>query len=322
VTPRPPASTPDAGAVCPNRSCFVLGPHRSGTTIVCKAVAASGAFVCLTAADVVAFHERSGAAGTARGEQGGASGDGPREHWGDRSALARMESRGETRKIDAVRVAEDLPEEYGFLLPDLKLTPETAPVVASVYRELAGEGARDARYLLRNPWDLATADRIPDLFPKAEFVFVVRDPVKTIDSQLQAVRTAFADPSEYLALLALRYRRIVRRPLKLALFRFLTGRPRAADLLTRSFARTTTSWLHGLERLQDDRYIVTRHEDLIADPAKELGRVYSFLGLPTERIPAVAREIRPGSRTLHPHVVARIPKIRDRTRRYRERFGY
>jgi hypothetical protein len=60
----------------------------------------------------------------------------------------------------------------------------------------------------------------------------------------------------------------------------------------------------------------------VAEPAKELGRMYAFLGLPTARIPDVAREIRPGSRTHHPHVVARIPKIRSRTRRFRERFGY
>lgn len=224
--------------------------------------------------------------------------------------------------IDAMRVSDDLPEEYGFLLPDLRLTPATAPVVASVYGELAGEGAREARYLLRNPWDLASARQILELFPAATFVFLVRDPVQTIDSQLQAVRTIFAEPSEYLALLALKYRRILRRPLKFALYRFLAGRPRVVDLLTRSFARDTDRWLRGLDHLPADRWIVTRYEDLIADPAKELGRVYAFLGIPIEGVSHVAPEIRPGSRTLHPHVVARIPGIRSRTRRFRERFGY
>ena len=208
--------------------------------------------------------------------------------------------------IDAMRVSDDLPEEYGFLLPDLRLTPATAPVVASVYGELAGEGAR----------------QILELFPAATFVFLVRDPVQTIDSQLQAVRTIFAEPSEYLALLALKYRRILRRPLKFALYRFLAGRPRVVDLLTRSFARDTDRWLRGLDHLPADRWIVTRYEDLIADPAKELGRVYAFLGIPIEGVSHVAPEIRPGSRTLHPHVVARIPGIRSRTRRFRERFGY
>ena len=157
MDPPAPASSPDAGAVCPNPSCFVLGPHRSGTTIACKAIAASGAFVCLTAADIVAFHERSGAPGSAR-----------RERADGRSTLATLARRGETRKIDAIRVSEDLPEEYGFLLPDLRLTPETAPVVASVYRELAGKGAREARYLLRNPWDLANARAHPRALSERE----------------------------------------------------------------------------------------------------------------------------------------------------------
>jgi hypothetical protein len=123
--------------------------------------------------------------------------------------------------------------------------------------------------------------------------------------------------------MSVQYRRLVRRrPLRFALYRFLMNRPRMVYPLTRSFARTTAAWLRDLERLPEDRFIVTRYEDLLADPAKELGRVYGFLGLPTDRIPAIARDIRPGSRTRHPHVVARIRTIRKWTRRYRERFGY
>jgi hypothetical protein len=286
----------------------VLGPHRSGTTITCKAIAASGAFVSLTAADVVAYHERNSASGSTRHRRGG--------------DLVRLESRGETRKYDAMPVSENLPEEYGFLLPNYQLTPATAPVVASVYRDLAGERAPEARYLMRNPWDLANTPAILELFPKAKFVFTVRDPVQTIDSQLQAVRTGLADPLEFLALMSVQYRRLVRRPLRFALYRFLMGRPRMVYPLTRSFARITAGWLRDLDRLPEDRWILTRYEDLIADPAKELGRVYAFLELPTERIPAIARDIRPGSRTLHPHVVARISTIRKWTWRYRARFGY
>ena len=292
-----------------NRPCFLLGPHRSGTTIVCNALAGSGAFVFLTAADIVAFHERSAGAAGPRGSDA-------------RSALARLARRGETRKIDAVPVTEDLPEEYGFLLPGRRLTPETAPVVASVYRDLAGADASGARYLLRNPWDLARAPMILTLFPGASFVFVVRDPVETIDSQLRATRALFAEPSEYHALLDPRYRRMLRHPLRLALYRFLTGRPRMVGTFTRSFARSTARWLESLDRLPPNRWIVTRYEDLIADPANELGRLYGFLGLSPERIPAIARDIRPGSRTLHSHVVARIRNIQRSTRCFRERFGY
>ena len=290
--------------------CFVLGPHRSGTTIVCNALAGSGAFVFLTAADIVAFHERSGAYSARHGASAG------------RSDLATLARRGESRKIDAMPVSEDLPEEYGFLFRGRRLTAETAPVLTSVHRELAGEAADDARYLLRNPWDLPDAPRILELFPEATFVFVIRDAVQTIDSQVQAARTLFAEPSEYHGLLDLRYRRLARRRWRFALSRFLTGRPRIVDVLTRSFAGSTERWIRSLELLPPERWIVTRYEDLIADPAKELGRLYAFLRLPPERLPAILRQIRPGDRELHPHIVARAAKIRSWTRAFRERFGY
>ena len=294
--------------------CFVLGPHRSGTTIVCNALAATGAFVCLTAADIVAFHERGGAYGSGRHERSDAS--------SPLSALAALSRKGETRLIDAVRVSEDLPEEYGFLFPGRRLTPDTAPVLASVYRDLAGDSAEGTRCLYRNPWDLPNAARILEFFPEATFVFVVRDPVETIDSRLQAVRTLLAEPSEYHALLDLRYRRLLRRRGRLALYRFLAGRPRFVELLTRSFARDTRRWTRDLDRLPSDRWNVTRYEDLLADPARELRHLFAFLRLPPERIDALAREIRPGMRALHPHVVAREGKIRSRTRAFRERYGY
>lgn len=290
--------------------CFVLGPHRSGTTIVCNALAASGAFVCLTAADIVAFHERSGAYSAGHEARGG------------RSDLARLARRGESRKIDGIPVSEDLPEEYGFLLPGRRLTAETGPVLASVYRDLAGEAADDARYLLRNPWDLPNARRILELFPEATFVFVVRDPVQTIDSQIRAARTLLAEPSEYHALLDPRYRRLLGRRGLLALYRFLARRPRFVDLLARSFARSTERWIRSLDLLPPERWIITRYEDLIADPAKELGRLYAFLGLSPERLPAIAREIRPGARELHSHVAAKTAKIRRQTRLFRTKFGY
>ncbi|HJU87623.1 MAG TPA: sulfotransferase [Gemmatimonadota bacterium] len=303
-------SAPSPGGICPNPSCFVLGPHRSGTTIVCNALAESRAFVCLTAADIVAFHQRTGAQDAVPHDRD------------PRSTLAALARRGETRRIDAVRVTEDLPEEYGFLVPGRRLTPETASVVTAVYEDLARGAAREARYLLRNPWDLSRAPRILELFPEASFVFVVRDPVETIDSQLQAARTLYAEPSEYHALLDLRYRRMLGRPRLFALYRFLTGRPRMVDALTHSFARSTTRWIESLDRLPPERWVVARYEDLVAEPRKELGRLYAFLGLSPERIPALAGEIRPGSRTLHPHVAAREAKIRSRTRLYRDWFGY
>jgi hypothetical protein len=151
---------------------------------------------------------------------------------------------------------------------------------------------------------------------------VVRDPVETIDSQLQAARTLLAEPSEYHALLDLRYRRLLRRPLRFALYRFLAGRPRFVDLLTRSFVRDTRRWIEDLERQPPDRWIATRYEDLLADPGGELHRLFAFLRLPPEQVDGVAGEIRPGARALDPHVVAREGQIRSRTRRFAEQFGY
>lgn len=295
---RPSPEFQDSGL---NRSCFVLGPHRSGTTILASSLAASGAFVYLTAADIVACHQ-----GVDQVEL----------------SLGRLVQGNETRVIDEVQLSEDLPEEYGFLLPGRRLSEESAPRLVSIYRDLARKSDRETMSLLRNPWDLARTALIHRLFPGAHFIFVVRDPVGTINSQLQAVRTLFAAPSEYHGLLDPRYRRIVRRKRLFAFYRFVTSRGRMVDRLLKGFVRSTDRLIQDLPRLPQDRWTLLKYEDLISDPAKELTRVYGFLGLPQGKIPSLANEIRPRGRTLDPHVEARIPKIRERTRSFRETFGY
>lgn len=157
----------------------MLGPHRSGTTVVSQALAESGRFVFLSAADMVARLEG--------GEEGSA-------------ALARLEGARESRAIDVVAVSTTVPEEYGFLLPERHLTEESAPRIAAIHRELAAERGAEKGWLLRNPHDLSHVSRIERHFPGARYVFVVRDPARTINSQLQALRTLFAAPSEYHAL--------------------------------------------------------------------------------------------------------------------------
>lgn len=231
-----------------------------------------------------------------------------------------MEARS-TRRIDDVRISASLPEEYGFLLPDRRLSATSAPKVAAIHRELAA-GRETARVLLKNPWDLPRAGRVAALFPGACFVFVVRDPVRTLDSQLRAARTLLAGPSEYEALLNPRFRRLVRRRRLLALLRRLYSRGWVVDRLLRAFARGTTRWIRDLDSLPDGRWTVTRYEDLVARPLEEITRLYGFLDLPPIEIPRLAGQIRPRDRPLDPHVAARVPKILERTRLFRETFGY
>ena len=103
-------------------ACFVLGPHRSGTTILTRCLAASDAFVYLSAADIVAFHRGADQV---------------------KPTLGRLVERKETRGIDRTELSEDLPEEYGFLL-SAPAVGETAPLIASVHEDLAAKRGADA----------------------------------------------------------------------------------------------------------------------------------------------------------------------------------
>lgn len=264
-------------------------------------MARTGEFVYLSAADIVAAH--AGAKLTA-------------------SALSELGRTEETRVIDSVPISEDLPEEYGFLLPGHSLTEETAPQLVAIYDDIATERGRRKPALLRNPWDLSRTTLIHQLFPQARFVFVVREPVATINSQLQAMRTLFATPSEYHALLDPSYARLARSKALFAFYRSGISRAGMVDRILEGFVHSTDALIRDLPRLPPKQWTIVKYEDLLTDPAVELTRLYEFLGLETRQVPRLANEIRPSGRALDPHVEARIPKILERTQTFRERFDY
>ncbi|NJN19548.1 MAG: sulfotransferase, partial [Oscillochloris sp.] len=86
---------------------FIMGDHRSGTTLLYQLLAATGGFNVVTAYHVINFDQVLA------------------DHGAGRSAAARCELAARLgalgisdRKLDGVIVSPDLPEEYGFLLED------------------------------------------------------------------------------------------------------------------------------------------------------------------------------------------------------------
>jgi hypothetical protein len=136
------------------------------------------------------------------------------------------------------------------------------------------------------------------------------------------MRALFATPSEYHALLDSRYARLTRRKVLFAFYRFVISRGRMVDRILKGFGRSTDALIRDLPHLPQEQWTVLRYEDLLSEPEKELARLYGFFDLSVEEIPTLASEIRPSGRALDPHVEARIPKILERTRTFRERFGY
>ena len=139
---------------------FIIGDHRSGTTVLYQLLSSTGAFSVVTAYHVICYQEIVSdhvSLRTAAAQQALA----------DRFARLGLGN----RVIDGVRVSPDLPEEYGFIIDPSsrpRLRPHTLPAFVELCQKIRFTGG-DRPILLKNPWDVLGFTYVKRACPNARF---------------------------------------------------------------------------------------------------------------------------------------------------------
>lgn len=159
---------------------FIMGDHRSGTTLLYKTLVATGCFNFLKAYHVIKYNEIL--ANHINDTEGRAV----------RELEKLFESLGiRNRTIDKVMVTTDLPEEYGFILNSVVgnsscITPDNLSVFQQLCRKIQFLSALDKPLLLKNPWDYSQFICVKEMIPSAKFIFIHRHPLDVINSKFKS----------------------------------------------------------------------------------------------------------------------------------------
>ena len=324
MTPPAPASTtggaPDAPYLDSLRDVafdpvFIIGDHRSGTTLLYQLLSRTGAFNVLTAYHVIRYDHVLSDHALGRAEAAA----------GELAAFFAREGLAD-RIIDGVKVTPDLPEEYGFVIdpssqPQAK--PSTLPRLVELARKLRTTGI-DAPVLLKNPWDVMTFAYLAEAFPTARFIFIHRHPLNVMTSQLEATRSLFRARNGYVALLSSWYRWLFEHPVTLRLTRLMSTPAFGigARITARHVARVAAYYMAHLKRLPEERYIQIRYEDLCADADAVLAGILRFLDVGA-RTPFDARAlVKPRPSRVSDEVRRAYKKVAPQLAAYRMVQGY
>ncbi len=294
---------------------FITGPHRSGTTLLYSLLQATHRINGVTAYHVLRYRQML--ARHLAGETEHAKAELARQF-----RAAGVVDRG----IDGVRVTPDMPEEYGFAIADPgppRLRPANLGRFADLCRKVQFTGAPGRPRLLKNPWDFGRSRFAKRHFPESKFLFLHREPARTLNSQLNAARTMLAARNAYLAMLAPRYGLLFRRPLTLfpARWLFAPGHGLGARLLARGLTAGIESAARDRAELPGADCFGVRYEDLCARPNETVAGVLGWLGLDTSAVPDVSTMIAPRSGELLPEVERLRPTLAARLRDYYREFG-
>ena len=278
---------------------FVLGEHRSGTTILYELLALSGSFNYLTAYHTLYFDQLL--ANHARGTTARARED----------LNTYLRALGvSTRLVDAIEFNADYPEEYCFFLQaqsrGFRLRRRNLPAFDRLCRKVQYTGDPFRPLLLKNPFDFDNFLTIKRLVPGARFVFIHRHPLTTLSSMLQMVRRNWSDGNVINQLYSRAYARLQGSPAFSGLMQWLlrpdSGLQLGPRLMARRIARRARYYVQHITELPAGDYVSLRYEDLCRDPRGQMEKIFRFLGETPRHAVDYATRIRPRGLELLPEL--------------------
>lgn len=251
---------------------FILGAHRSGTTLLYQILSATGCFNYINAYHVIKYDEILS------------------NYIQEKESLARQELQQlfqslaiTDRIIDRVEVTPDLPEEYGFILANsgynFRIDPDNLFAFMTVGKKLQFISNNRKELLLKNPWDFANFLYLKSVFPTAKFIFIHRNPLHVINSQLKLADSLWSSYSPYNALVNKKYEQSFHDPHKKAQVLAPNFLAQRLMKITSGATNYTSYFVDKIEKMSPTNYISVKYEDLCQEPRLYIQKILNFLGL-------------------------------------------
>lgn len=266
-----------------------MGLHRSGTTLLYELLGKTGSFNIVTAYHVVHYEELLADyfEGTAQRT---------RQELNDWCA-----QRMATRLIDNVKLNADMPEEYAMILHaqagTMFLSKKNFPIFDQICRKIQLTSDPALPLLLKNPYDFISFLQIKKMLPEAKFVFILRNPMQILNSQLKALHKNIAVNNPYVGRLSKTYSFLHRiRPL-VAVMRWATDPSSTGQLARRFMVYKIKNQMHyynnHIHLLPRTEYVTLRYEDLCEKPNELINSIFALTGVQPRIAVDFSAHIRP-----------------------------
>jgi len=295
---------------------FILGLHRSGTSILYKTLTATDRFNPITAYHLIRYHELLSHHHAHTETQAK----------DDLTALFHAQGLSD-RGIDRLELTADFPEEYGFLLGSrtlrMSLAPRNLPLFTTLGQKIQYTAQNHRPLLAKNPYDFPNFLYLKTAFPTARFIFIHRHPLKTLSSTLKAWQLLIRTKNPYTKQLSHYYEQFSDNPLLHLPLRtiFLDTPELGAILLTTIAAKASRYYLRHINELPANDYVSITYEQFCAQPQQTLDAILDVLRQPKSDLDA-ARLVRPRDVPIDPTIQKLTPYIQRVMRPYYAALGY
>ncbi len=224
---------------------FIMGLHRSGTSVLYKMLTSSGCFNPVSVYHLVKYDQLLD-------DYENKTQDNVKKRLTESFRKKGLDDRG----IDKLKVSADFAEEYGFFLDEKSaqtfITKKNVSKFNEMCKKITYISDRKKPILLKNPYDFSNFIYIKKAFPNAKFVFIHRHPFKVLSSLMKATRVLFTDYNYYASQISRIYNKLYENPLSLFFLRNLTSRLSFFGLMLLCYnsSKSTKYYLKNLKTFQ------------------------------------------------------------------------
>ena len=296
---------------------FIMGMHRSGTSILYKMLTTSGCFNPVTVYHLIKYDQLLD------------------DYENKRQDIVKKKLTNffreyglDDRGIDTLKITADFAEEFGFFLDNKSaqtmITKKNLVTFDEMCKKITYVSDKTKPILLKNPYDFSNFIFIKKAFPNAQFVFIHRHPFKVLSSLLSAVRVLFKEHNFYASQLSRVYNRLYENPLSRYPLKYLTSSFSffGLMLLCINSSKSTKYYLKNIRKLPDDCYISITYEELCNNPQQTMEHIFLKLNIKPKKTIDYNSFIKPRKTTLDPSVMFLKKFIYSSMKTYCKKFGY
>lgn len=298
------------------RPIFIMGPHRSGTTLFYTLLTGTGRFNYPSVYDVLnvdrllyLHHHKEES----------------QKIWD--SLQRQFDAMGvKNRVYDSLAAEPDLCEEYCYALRYKgrrpMMTPRNLPDFRVFLQKIAYTQDPSRPVLLKNPYDAANFLYLKEVFPDARFVFIHRNPLQVMDSQVRLFHLMLHPGNQLELIVNEDLRDLFASPFKLRVARLLYHKD-SPVLFWQAFHQLgkCCDYIAANIDALGGCYMQTTYPELCADPTGVVKRTLEFLGVPEVPDLELNRKISVRNRVKLPIIEKHAERILRRTQPFREKFS-
>ena len=294
---------------------FIMGLHRSGTSILYQMLRESGNFNVVTAYHILKYDELLY----------NHINHLEKKIKNDMSQFFKNQGI-KTRMTDHISVSPDFAQEYKFLFIkkyyQCQLQPENLWLFEELCKKVQYISVNDKPILLKNPYDFANFLFIKEKYPNSKFIFILRNPMHVISSDFRGRRYLYERKNPYTSLFVPGYNFRYDNPLLLHASRIYYGPlyPIVLMKIIKKTAEEINKFLNKISYMRKSEYIIIKYEDLCSEPNSSMSNIFTYLGLKNNM--DFRKFIQPRNLDIMPEVRKMQKIISGKMQVFNELFGY